>query len=321
MRAVIAALTVGIVAIVQSWLAGADTIPRLDVVAPPGLPGDIVELAATLTTPSVDVAGVKADMVAPSGGVEFLTVPDGGPDCTVDPALDKSIAFQFLPPLCQPGVSCTGVQVAILGDPDHLDPIPDETMVFQCAIRIADDASGVVPLTCNAGGQSTADSQPGNSIALMMDCAAAGVVVEPTGSPTLTAAESPTDTPSPTPTPSAPPTDTARPTDTPPPGSTATATASGTPTRPGPGTPTATGTATTNASPTATMSPAACLGDCAGTGHVTIDDLIRGVDIVLGTASISNCPAFDPNDTGRVTIATLIEAVNNALTGCPASGA
>jgi hypothetical protein len=53
---------------------------------------------------------------------------------------------------------------------------------------------------------------------------------------------------------------------------------------------------------------------------VTIDDLIRGVNIALGIAPISNCPAFDPNDTGQVTIATLIQAVNNALNGCPLAG-
>jgi phosphohistidine phosphatase SixA len=59
-----------------------------------------------------------------------------------------------------------------------------------------------------------------------------------------------------------------------------------------------------------------CVGDCAGTGVVTISQLILGVRIALGTRAVADCPAFDPNGDGQVTIAELILAVHAALTGC-----
>ncbi|MDX2168386.1 MAG: hypothetical protein SF182_15030 [Deltaproteobacteria bacterium] len=61
---------------------------------------------------------------------------------------------------------------------------------------------------------------------------------------------------------------------------------------------------------------AQCVGDCAGDGEVTINDLILGVNIALGSAPVSACEAF-ANNQGEVTIAQLIQGVNNALGGCP----
>ena len=62
-----------------------------------------------------------------------------------------------------------------------------------------------------------------------------------------------------------------------------------------------------------------CVGDCNGDGKVTIDELILGVNIALGTQSVDVCPAFDVNSDGQVTIDELVSAVNNALDGCPAT--
>lgn len=63
-----------------------------------------------------------------------------------------------------------------------------------------------------------------------------------------------------------------------------------------------------------------CVGDCNSDGRVSIEELITGVNIALGSQEISRCPAFDPNDTGSVSIDELISGVNNALNGCPVSG-
>ena len=60
-----------------------------------------------------------------------------------------------------------------------------------------------------------------------------------------------------------------------------------------------------------------CVGDCSGTRQVTVSNLILGVNIALDLAPVSECPAFDPNNTGQVGIAQLIEAVINAQRGCP----
>ncbi|MGH9523585.1 MAG: hypothetical protein ACRD3E_13745, partial [Terriglobales bacterium] len=46
-----------------------------------------------------------------------------------------------------------------------------------------------------------------------------------------------------------------------------------------------------------------------------ITDLIVGVDIALGTAAASTCPAF-ANAEGTVEIAQLVAGVANALSGC-----
>ena len=64
---------------------------------------------------------------------------------------------------------------------------------------------------------------------------------------------------------------------------------------------------------------AACTGDCDGDGAVTVDEILVGVNIALGTAAPSACPNFDSNGDGSVTVDEILVAVNNALTGCPAT--
>lgn len=54
-------------------------------------------------------------------------------------------------------------------------------------------------------------------------------------------------------------------------------------------------------------------GDCDGDGRVSIAELVRGVNIALGRASIESCPAFDCNGDGQVGINELIKGVNSAL--------
>ncbi len=59
-----------------------------------------------------------------------------------------------------------------------------------------------------------------------------------------------------------------------------------------------------------------CFGDCNGDGEVTIDELVRGVNIALGILPLDACPSFDSGGDGEVTIEELIAAVNDALAGC-----
>ena len=59
-----------------------------------------------------------------------------------------------------------------------------------------------------------------------------------------------------------------------------------------------------------------CVGDCDGNGVVMVNELIRGVEIALGNADVEECPAFDVNEDGMVTLNELIAAVNSALSGC-----
>jgi hypothetical protein len=60
----------------------------------------------------------------------------------------------------------------------------------------------------------------------------------------------------------------------------------------------------------------ACVGDCAVDGAVTVDEIILGVNIALGSAGLIDCPAFDPSADQMVTVNELIQGVNAALNGC-----
>ena len=106
------------------------------------------------------------------------------------------------------------------------------------------------------------------------------------------------------------------------PTATATETASATPTA----TETATATDTATPSPMVTASvtataPPPCTGDCNHSGEITVNELIAGVDIALGTAPLTTCPAFDCTGTGQVSVSCLIDAVDAALHGCPGRSA
>lgn len=112
-------------------------------------------------------------------------------------------------------------------------------------------------------------------------------------------------TPSPTPEPTEPPTATA--TSTVPPTATESPRATATATEPP--TPTAT--------PTVTVPPHdPCDGDCDGDGVVTVAEVVRGVNLALGTVAVAECPAFDGDDDGTVSVDELIRAVLRALNGC-----
>ena len=85
-------------------------------------------------------------------------------------------------------------------------------------------------------------------------------------------------------------------------------------------TPTPTPTTSTVPTPTspltATSTPAPCIGDCDGGREVTINELITLVNIALGTVQPSACAHGVPSGP-EVNVAVIIQAVNNALSGCP----
>jgi hypothetical protein len=60
-----------------------------------------------------------------------------------------------------------------------------------------------------------------------------------------------------------------------------------------------------------------CTGDCNGDGSVTVDEIVKMVNIALGTLNPSECPAGDRDGSGTVTVDEIVQAVNNALGGCP----
>ena len=62
----------------------------------------------------------------------------------------------------------------------------------------------------------------------------------------------------------------------------------------------------------------ACAGDCGNDGPVTIDELLRMVDIALGTAPLAGCINGDVDHDGEIRIDEILAAVYVASTGCPA---
>jgi hypothetical protein len=62
--------------------------------------------------------------------------------------------------------------------------------------------------------------------------------------------------------------------------------------------------------------PIACVGDCNGNGTVTVDEILTMVNIALGNADATACPNGIPSGV-EVNVALILQAVNNALNGCP----
>ena len=60
----------------------------------------------------------------------------------------------------------------------------------------------------------------------------------------------------------------------------------------------------------------ACIGDCDDSSTVTVDEILAGVSIALGTLSLDHCARFDCDGIGRVTVGCIIQAVDAALNGC-----
>jgi hypothetical protein len=67
----------------------------------------------------------------------------------------------------------------------------------------------------------------------------------------------------------------------------------------------------------ATSAGAICPGDCDGSGDVGISELVKGVNIALGSSPLTDCPAFNTNGDDMVSVSELVAAVNAALNSCP----
>ena len=70
--------------------------------------------------------------------------------------------------------------------------------------------------------------------------------------------------------------------------------------------------------PTPTPTPPPCVGDCNGDGAVSVNELVRGVSVLLGALPIDACRALDADGNGMISIGELIAAVRKALGGCGA---
>jgi hypothetical protein len=60
----------------------------------------------------------------------------------------------------------------------------------------------------------------------------------------------------------------------------------------------------------------ACVGDCNLDSQVTVDEILKGINIALGNVSLTACSTLDANHDGAVTIDELLAAVAAAVNGC-----
>ncbi len=67
--------------------------------------------------------------------------------------------------------------------------------------------------------------------------------------------------------------------------------------------------------PTPTAAPT-CAGDCDDDGRTTVDEVLQGVSVVLGMATVDTCQTIDRNGDGQGTIEEVVKALNTALYGC-----
>jgi hypothetical protein len=63
---------------------------------------------------------------------------------------------------------------------------------------------------------------------------------------------------------------------------------------------------------------AQCAGDCDGDSAVTVDEIVRCVNIALGSIAVIECVAADLDVSESVTVDEVITAVDRALSGCAA---
>lgn len=61
----------------------------------------------------------------------------------------------------------------------------------------------------------------------------------------------------------------------------------------------------------------ACAGDCDGDGTVSLNEVITGIGIGLGTKSLDECPSFDANSDDTVGVTDLIGGVDHSINDCP----
>jgi YVTN family beta-propeller protein len=61
---------------------------------------------------------------------------------------------------------------------------------------------------------------------------------------------------------------------------------------------------------------ATCPGDCDGSGRVTVNELLVGVEIALGRKPMDECPEVDTDGDDHCTVSELVAAVSAALSGC-----
>lgn len=190
-------------------------------------------------------------------------------------------------------VQVTGTQNAVPGVPNN------GTAVGTITWTVPGDAPDTLFYICQFHAAMT------GTIRIVGDTATSTPVTPSTPTATRTDTRTPTRTPS----------STSTPTDTVTAVSTATRTPSSTPTE-SPA-PTGTNTPTATNTPTEASTSGPCAGDCNQDRAVTVDELMKDIDVALGRTAWAACRFADLDRDGQVTVDEVVQAVRAALDGCP----
>jgi len=284
--------------------------PELAIGSGSGTPGGTAVATISLNNGGNDAAFAQLDILFDDS---VLSIAAPMADCVKDARLTDHILTAQLPETPPVPDGRRRLRVAVLDTEPPATPLLDGTLAT-CTFTIDGDTPfGDVDLTADRT-QVAADEGIvlcGEESDPPVECGEVDgkiIVAPPTPTPTITstATATPTDTPIPTETSTA--TRTSTRAESPTPTETQTSTVTRTPTI----------VPTASATPTPTLVP--CAGDCNADNIVTVDELVRGVDITLGNQPLAVCPAFDRNRDGVVSIDELTLAVLIALDGCAVPG-
>ena len=115
-----------------------------------GSPGEQITFAVSIGTTGALVSGIQSD-IAFDPHTAIVARPNGRPDCTVNPDINKpGTGFVFQPFQCTPGTDCQAIR-AIVTAVSNVDPIPDGARLYSCTVAIAADADPALgyPLVCS----------------------------------------------------------------------------------------------------------------------------------------------------------------------------
>jgi len=130
--------------------------PQLRLSSAPVRAGEQGTVTATLRTVGRAIAGVE-NVIGFGAFVRIAARPNGRPDCSVNPDIDRSAtSFAFQPNGCS-GQACTALKAIVLSF-DNRDPLPDGAQLYSCRIAVAADAvPGRYPLRVTEAGASSPD--------------------------------------------------------------------------------------------------------------------------------------------------------------------
>ncbi len=137
--------------LLAAWSAAASSAvgATLEVGHATGRPSEVVEIAVRLRGVRGDeAAALEADLLLDPRIAAIGIDANRRPDCRVNAALGKPASgFGFDPVVCKPGATqCERIHAVIIAI-DNSFPLPDDSLLFHCRIRIRSDApSGSYPI-------------------------------------------------------------------------------------------------------------------------------------------------------------------------------